>query len=97
MSLEARAKTSTATKASDLEREHVGELPVIMRPAEAVIVESGCVKKGGNYICASREELDEVADTWGESCKLLVQPYLQGTGEGIFGFVVFLSETKMKI
>lgn len=59
--------------------------PVILRPADAIVVEDRRLRKGSNWICANSEELRRATAQWDERCALLVQPYFTGVGEGIFG------------
>jgi hypothetical protein len=59
--------------------------PLILKPAEAVCFRQGAVHKGRNWICADQKELEKAVDSWGGKWKLLVQPFLCGIGEGIFG------------
>lgn len=59
--------------------------PIILKPAECVSVAGGRVQKGRKWICASTEELERAISEWQERVALLVQPFIRGTGEGIFG------------
>jgi len=60
--------------------------PAILRPATAVVVGKGRLEKGGNWICADERELARAFDAWGNrGGQLLLQPFMQGIGEGIFG------------
>lgn len=61
------------------------ELPLVLRPADAVLFAQGRLKKGRNWICASESELRRAADEWAETVPLLVQPFIDGVGEGVFG------------
>jgi len=58
--------------------------PVIIRPAEAVSVHETRLRKGRNWICSDEGELKQAQSAWNGGA-LLVQPYLEGTGEGVFG------------
>jgi hypothetical protein len=64
----------------------VGELPLILKPAKAVIPEDSHLRKGSNWICANRQELDRALSQWREEYPVLVQPYVAGVGVGVFGF-----------
>ena len=59
--------------------------PVILRPANAVIVHENRLRKSQNWICSDDMELNIALQSWNESCPLLVQPFLEGNGEGVFG------------
>jgi hypothetical protein len=60
-------------------------LPLMLRPSRAATVTGGRLKKGKNWICADRRELGEAVSSWDEAVPLLVQPYIEGSGEGVFG------------
>ena len=64
----------------------VGEFPLILKPAKAVILGEKTIRKGTNWICANRSELDRALSEWHEEYPLLVQPYITGVGVGVFGF-----------
>lgn len=61
--------------------------PVILRPADAVQVDEGRIRKGRNWICSDATELEAAARAWGGRGRLLVQPYIDGVGEGVFGLM----------
>ena len=63
----------------------VGEYPVILRPAYAVSVSEGRLHKGRNWICSDEAELQRARSAWNGRELLMVQPFLEGTGEGVFG------------
>jgi predicted ATP-grasp superfamily ATP-dependent carboligase len=65
---------------------HVGEFPLLLKPAKAVIPTDSYVRKGSNWICANRRELERALAQWNEGYPLLVQPYVTGVGVGVFGF-----------
>jgi hypothetical protein len=60
-------------------------LPLFLRPADAVRLENGRITKGRNWICADEQELASAMAAWRGRGDLLVQPYLDGSGEGVFG------------
>lgn len=66
-------------------RERQAELPLVLRPAQAVLADKGPLRKGKNWICADRGELEQAIASWAEAYPLLVQPYIAGRGEGVFG------------
>ncbi len=59
--------------------------PLILRPADAVRVAGRTVRKGRNWICSDAAELIAARDAWAGDGDLLVQPFVDGTGEGVFG------------
>lgn len=73
----------TAEEALRLGREQ--PFPLILRPVECVPVANGRVQKGRNWICANFGELERAVAVWSGSIPLLVQPFLAGNGEGVFG------------
>jgi len=81
--LKVPATTIATSKAHLLARSK--ELPLVLRPADAVVLEQGRLKKGRNWICSSEEELSRAASEWAEATPLLVQPFITGVGEGVFG------------
>jgi predicted ATP-grasp superfamily ATP-dependent carboligase len=76
-------ETVLATELSELPADV--EFPVIVRPASAVVVEDTRLGKGGNWICSNRVELEKAFAAGAGKGKLLVQEYIQGSGEGVFG------------
>ncbi len=59
--------------------------PLILRPADAVQVHEGRIRKGRNWICADAAELAAARTAWAGRGELLVQPFVRGVGEGLFG------------
>jgi hypothetical protein len=59
--------------------------PVILKPAECVPIRQGRVVGCRKWICANRGELEQAITEWADRIPLLAQPFLAGTGEGIFG------------
>jgi formate-dependent phosphoribosylglycinamide formyltransferase (GAR transformylase) len=59
--------------------------PVIMKAAEAVPVQSGRVLGCPKWICANQQELDRAIKQWAERVPILIQKFVTGTGEGLFG------------
>jgi predicted ATP-grasp superfamily ATP-dependent carboligase len=76
--------TIAETKKRVLNR--IDEFPLILKSAKAVIPKGRHVRKGSNWICANRRELDRALSQWREEYPLLVQPYITGVGVGVFGF-----------
>ncbi len=77
-------RTSFAATADEL-IDCVGDYPVILRPACAVTVSEGRLRKGRNWICSDEEELHRARSAWNGRELLMVQPFLAGAGEGVFG------------
>lgn len=59
--------------------------PVILRPIECLPTQDGHLIPCGKWICANRREVERAAAEWAECTPLLVQPFISGTGEGVFG------------
>jgi predicted ATP-grasp superfamily ATP-dependent carboligase len=59
--------------------------PIILRAAECVPIREGRVRTCRNWICANTSELERAVKEWGDGAPLLVQPFIEGVGEGIFG------------
>jgi hypothetical protein len=62
--------------------------PVILKPAQAVPTQNGQIAECPKWICADRAELDQAAKSWAERTPLLVQRFVTGVGEGVFGIAV---------
>jgi len=63
----------------------VGDYPIILRPVHAVTVSEGGVRKGRNWISSDEAELYRARSVWNGSELLMLQSFLEGTGEGVFG------------
>jgi predicted ATP-grasp superfamily ATP-dependent carboligase len=59
--------------------------PIILKAAECVPVYQGRVHSSRNWICANLGELERAVSQWAERAPLLVQTFIAGTGEGVFG------------
>ena len=59
--------------------------PLVLKPSQAVGWTEGRLRKGRHWICGNRVELDRAVRAWAEAFPLLVQPFVAGTGEGVFG------------
>jgi hypothetical protein len=59
--------------------------PIILRPAECVPIYRHQFHSCPKWICADYGELERAVTQWSERIPLLVQPYIPGTGEGVFG------------
>jgi predicted ATP-grasp superfamily ATP-dependent carboligase len=75
------------TRIATVERllREVTVFPVILKPANAIGLTENRLAKGRNWICANHEELRKVAEQWRGQYDLLMQPWIMGQGEGIFG------------
>jgi predicted ATP-grasp superfamily ATP-dependent carboligase len=61
------------------------KFPLIVRPASAAPIRGARIRKGRNWICSNEPELRRVKLACDSSARWLVQPFLEGIGEGIFG------------
>ena len=77
-------ETTVVTHAAQV-RDSIKQWPVMLKPADAVLAGSSSLRKGSNWICANQGELDCTLNQWREKYPLLLQPFIAGTGEGVFG------------
>ncbi len=61
------------------------EYPLILRPARAVMSSDGRLHKGRNWICCDEAELRRARSSWNGRDLMMVQPFLEGSSEGVFG------------
>jgi predicted ATP-grasp superfamily ATP-dependent carboligase len=73
----------TAEEARAASRSHA--FPLILRPVHCVPVADGRIQKGSNWICANPQELERALEGWRERMPLMLQPFIPGNGEGVFG------------
>lgn len=59
--------------------------PLVLRPALAAMHREKRLVKGRNWICSKDEELQAALKAWDGAWPLMIQPYIKGVGEGIFG------------
>jgi ATP-grasp domain len=59
--------------------------PVILKSSEPVPTHNGRVVECPKWICANQEELEQAVEQWAERVPLLIQKFVVGTGEGVFG------------
>jgi hypothetical protein len=59
--------------------------PIILKASECVPKWQDRLYNCRKWIVANRVELDRALTEWGERVPLLVQPFVSGTGEGVFG------------
>ena len=79
----ATALARTSNEVRDLAA--ASSYPVILKSANCILIEDGKVKSCPHWICANDEELESALASWACRVPLLVQPFIEGTGEGIFG------------
>ena len=60
-------------------------LPLILKPARAVWQQGERLTGGRHRTCAFATELREAVRDWNEDYPILLQPFIRGTGEGVFG------------
>ena len=79
-------KTALARTAEDVFAFSDAEsFPIILKSAECVPVSDGRWVACKKWICANRGEVERAVTHWGEQVPLLVQPFISGVGEGLFG------------
>ena len=59
--------------------------PIILKASECVPIRAGRLQSCKKWICANPAELESAVKEWGERVPLLVQPFIVGIGEGVFG------------
>ena len=59
--------------------------PIILKPAECVPVLQGRLHECRKFVCANAVELERAVAEWGGTIPLLVQSFVGGIGEGVFG------------
>jgi hypothetical protein len=79
-------KTALARTAAEVFAFSTAEsFPIILKPAECVPVRQGRLHECRKFVCANAGELERAVAEWGETIPLLVQSFVTGTGEGVFG------------
>lgn len=63
----------------------ISRLPVVLKPAAAILETKGRLRKGSIYFCIGKDDLSRAAAEWNQEGQLIAQPIVAGTGEGIFG------------
>jgi predicted ATP-grasp superfamily ATP-dependent carboligase len=76
--------TVLASTTSDL-LSNKQSFPLILKPAKSVSELENRLLKYGTWICGNQEELEAAVAEWDSRVPLLVQPFIPGIGEGIFG------------
>ena len=64
-----------------------GPYPLVIKSALAVIEHEGRLRRPAAAVCLDRGELEVAVGKLPEGLPVLVQPFLTGTGEGLFGLV----------
>jgi len=59
--------------------------PLILKPAKGITPLENRLYRGRSWICGNREELEHAAVEWANRAPLVVQPFILGRGEGVFG------------
>jgi predicted ATP-grasp superfamily ATP-dependent carboligase len=77
-------ETTYATTSDDVLR-RIDQLPLVLKPAKAAFASGSRLRKGRNWICGNPEELERAVGRWQGAWPMLVQPFIDGTGEGVFG------------
>lgn len=75
------AKTADEVRAAS----RIQPFPIILKADECVPTYQGRLYSCRKWICANTEELEKALSEWQERTPLLVQQYVVGTGEGVFG------------
>jgi predicted glycoside hydrolase/deacetylase ChbG (UPF0249 family) len=78
---------TTLVRSGDELREFVRmqSYPIILKSAHCVPIEAGRISVFPHWVCANDEELERALQQWRERVPLLAQPFIAGTGEGLFG------------
>lgn len=79
-------RTSLARNANDILSFVAAEsFPIILKSVESVPRNKGRVYGCRKWICANHKELECAISEWAEKVPLLVQSFVTGIGEGVFG------------
>ncbi len=79
-------KTQLVRTADDVSNSSFDDsFPIILRPVECVPIDQGRVFACRHWVCANPGELKHAVAKWAGRVPLLAQPFIEGTGEGIFG------------
>src|SRR5665213_1820928 len=77
-------QTAVVDKASDVFAMPV-EFPLVFKPVWATREQNGRLARGRAWTCADRLELEAGVKSWRECEPMLLQKYIAGVGEGLFG------------
>jgi predicted ATP-grasp superfamily ATP-dependent carboligase len=73
-----------AQRAEDV-RGHQLAFPLVFKPALAASEARGHLGRGRSWLCADAGELEAAVQAWGGEGPMLLQEYVPGVGEGLFG------------
>lgn len=76
---------TVVVETADQFRDGVTAYPIIAKAAQCAAIVDGRLRKSPSWICANRDELERAIGVWGERVPLVVQPFIRGVGEGVFG------------
>jgi hypothetical protein len=63
----------------------LSEFPLVLKPSLAMLERDGRLARGSAHVCANAEELATAGRAWNGTEAMLAQPFIGGTGEGLFG------------
>jgi hypothetical protein len=61
------------------------DFPLILKPAQCAVLIGDRLRRCRSWIVGNATELDRAVAEWAERAPLLVQPFIEGVGEGVFG------------
>ena len=76
-------ETDFVTDRNDLTK--IRHLPAVIKPALAVTEANGKLSRGPITFCIDRDDVNRAVDKYKNVGPMIVQPVLEGIGEGIFG------------
>jgi predicted ATP-grasp superfamily ATP-dependent carboligase len=59
--------------------------PLVFKPALAAQTVGNGLGRGRSWVCADEAEFKAAAEQWNENGPMLIQPFIPGVGEGLFG------------
>lgn len=77
-------ETRTATSPDEIMKADI-PFPIMLKPANAISIQKGRILDSSTWICADGGELEKALSAWAARVPVLVQPYIRGTGMGVFG------------
>ena len=63
----------------------VSQFPLVLKPSLAMVERDGRLARGSASVCANAAELAAAGRAWNGSEPMLIQPFIGGVGEGLFG------------
>lgn len=82
------ASPEAALEAIRAAEDDATRFPIVVRPAAVVTEIDGRLVRRSTRVCADLGEVRAALDGWGPRERVLLQPYLAGRGEGVFGLAV---------